>query len=395
MDYGRPKTGSGNRQMSSEDSDGVRPFTGRSMAGGRPVSGTGSAFGMDDRPVTGSGRPVTGAGRPMTGAGGRPVAGASRPMTGASVLGMDDRPMTGAGRPVTGSGRPLTGAGPAFGLDDRPMTGAGRPMTGASSFGMDDRPMTGAGRPVTGSDVAHDRLSSSIGRPPSGFGPGGRPISGFGPSEEDFYGGRPKTGGRQALAPANPASRPMTHAGRFMAYENQDGGGSRPMTGASGRPMTRQSSGTASRLMSASGQRGLATGMARPGTGVGLAAQVSVPDRPITQQGLGGLKSSAGGRGPGRQVQDKSFFVGELRGKMADLSSEIGKMSRELEALEQEQKSYLIYDVRVKELAVEWNSLQGEMADYNMLLDKLNTDTEKAEVEAEVGELKLTECLFK
>ena len=32
--------------------------------------------------------------------------------------------------------------------------------------------------------------------------------------------------------------------------------------------------------------------------------------------------------------------------------------------------------------------LQGVLADYNMLVDKLNTDTERAEVEMECAEIK-------
>ena len=41
-------------------------------------------------------------------------------------------------------------------------------------------------------------------------------------------------------------------------------------------------------------------------------SQVSVAERPITQQGLQGLKTG-GGRGPQRQFQDKSYFLGALR----------------------------------------------------------------------------------
>ncbi len=39
---------------------------------------------------------------------------------------------------------------------------------------------------------------------------------------------------------------------------------------------------------------------------------MSVADRPMTQQGLGGMRTSAG-RGPQRQIQDKTYFLGLLR----------------------------------------------------------------------------------
>ena len=36
-----------------------------------------------------------------------------------------------------------------------------------------------------------------------------------------------------------------------------------------------------------------------------------------------------------------------------------------------------------------YNIFQGVLADYNMLVDKLNTDTDRVEVEAECADLKL------
>ena len=58
---------------------------------------------------------------------------------------------------------------------------------------------------------------------------------------------------------------------------------------------------------------------------------MSVAERPITQQGLTGLKTSSGGRGPQRQFQDKSYFLGALRTKMTELTSEVARLGREVE----------------------------------------------------------------
>ena len=84
--------------------------------------------------------------------------------------------------------------------------------------------------------------------------------------------------------------------------------------------------------------------------------------------GLQGLKTG-GGRGPQRQFQDKSYFLGALRykdkkdgqgilsflfrTKMTELTSEISRLTREVEAASEEQGTYLAYDKRVKELAAE------------------------------------------
>ncbi|XP_067002650.1 intraflagellar transport protein 74 homolog isoform X2 [Anabrus simplex] len=142
--------------------------------------------------------------------------------------------------------------------------------------------------------------------------------------------------------------------------------------------------GTASRLTSAM--------MQPPGSRAGTAmnlpgAQLNVVDRPITQQGLSGLKT--GIRGPQmRQVQDKRYFEGLLQTKIRELGGEIGRLSKDIENLTREQSTYLVYDKRVKEMAAELTETQGQLADYNLVVDKLNTDTEKAEIDAECQELK-------
>ena len=153
---------------------------------------------------------------------------------------------------------------------------------------------------------------------------------------------------------------------------------SRPMTGRLG--SARAVPGTASRLLETAMKN-------RPAsrTGIGLHTAVTVAERPITQQGLTGLKT--GGRGPQRQFQDKSYFLGALRTKMAELTGEINKLSREVEAQSKEQSTYLAYDKRVKELAEDVTGYQGQLADYNLLVDKLNTDTDRADVELECREL--------
>lgn len=43
---------------------------------------------------------------------------------------------------------------------------------------------------------------------------------------------------------------------------------------------------------------------------------LQVADRPVTTQGMRGMKTGA--MGPGRQVADQSFFVGVLRNKVRD-----------------------------------------------------------------------------
>ncbi|XP_070257108.1 intraflagellar transport protein 74 homolog isoform X2 [Myotis yumanensis] len=105
---------------------------------------------------------------------------------------------------------------------------------------------------------------------------------------------------------------------------------------------------------------GISPGTARPGsrggligTGGVLSSQIKVADRPVTQQGLSGMKT--GIKGPQRQILDKSYYLGLLRAET---------------------------------LAVEIKEFQGQLADYNMLVDKLNTNTEMEEVMNDYNMLK-------
>ncbi|KAK4290679.1 hypothetical protein Pmani_036441 [Petrolisthes manimaculis] len=228
-------------------------------------------------------------------------------------------------------------------FDHRPVTAAGsidRPGT-RGSVGGAARPSS---RPAGATDRTEMRQMSS-------------------------YGDRPST--RQAITPqADGSSRPTT-SGRPVT--------ARPVSAA-----LRNAPGTASRLLStASLQRpGTRTGVA---TGIGFNTPINVVDRPITQQGLSGMKTSS--RGPQRQVQDKSYFLGLLRTKMSEVVNEVGRLTTEMESMKQEQSTFLTYDKRVKEMAQELTELQGTLADYNLMVDLLNTDTEKGEVDAETREV--------
>ena len=125
--------------------------------------------------------------------------------------------------------------------------------------------------------------------------------------------------------------------------------------------------------------------------GIGLQTPVQVADRPITQQGLSGIRTGAtgtsSGRGPQRQFQDKSYFMGVLRSKMSELTSEISQMRGQINAATEEQSTFLAYDKRVKETASELTELQSKLADYNLLVDKINTDTEVILIQQEAQEL--------
>lgn len=165
---------------------------------------------------------------------------------------------------------------------------------------------------------------------------------------------------------------------------------------ASQRPVSRGSFGpgsarppqTAVRVSTATGP-----GSARPGSRSGpgaspgvLSAQIKVADRPVTQQGLSGMKT--GIKGPQRQILDKSYYLGLLRSKINELTMESSKLQKDIDTFNQENSVYLSYEKRAEVLAGEIRDLQGHLADYNMLVDKLNTNTEMDDVVNDIITLK-------
>uniref|UniRef100_H2LGU6 Intraflagellar transport 74 n=1 Tax=Oryzias latipes TaxID=8090 RepID=H2LGU6_ORYLA len=132
-----------------------------------------------------------------------------------------------------------------------------------------------------------------------------------------------------------------------------------------------------------SGYPGMRGGIPSPGV---LAAPIKVTDRPVTQQGLSGMKT--GIKGPQRQVLDKSYYLGLLRSKINELTTETSKLHKEIDNYNQENSVYLCYEKRAEDLAAEIKDLQGQLADHNMLVDKLNTNTEMEEIISDYSILK-------
>ncbi|KAJ3090365.1 Intraflagellar transport protein 74 [Quaeritorhiza haematococci] len=129
--------------------------------------------------------------------------------------------------------------------------------------------------------------------------------------------------------------------------------------------------------------RGVPPGTAfRPGTGMrgmGGGFGLQVVDRPMTQQGLGGVKMTS--QGPGRVVQDKTYFQAELRQKINLLWGEIAKLNNEAEQIQKENSNYSTFERRADALAEELKDLQGQLGDLNTLVDKLHTDADLEDLE--------------
>ncbi|KAI8593685.1 hypothetical protein BDZ88DRAFT_492951 [Geranomyces variabilis] len=117
----------------------------------------------------------------------------------------------------------------------------------------------------------------------------------------------------------------------------------------------------------------------RPGTNMRGGFGYQVVDRPMTQQGLGGMRTGA--QGPGRMIQDITYFQSELRQKINLLSAELARLNAEYDVLSKENANYASFERRADGLAGELRELQGTLGDFNTLVDKLHTDTDLEDIE--------------
>lgn len=112
---------------------------------------------------------------------------------------------------------------------------------------------------------------------------------------------------------------------------------------------------------------------------------VKVALRPVTQHGIG---VKMGQQGPGRGVFDKSYYVGIIRQKSSELRNEIDRFNKEMEEIARNNNTYLTLERRYDALIKEVRTLEGELADYNLALDKKRADTKPEDVMAMFDHIK-------
>jgi len=140
------------------------------------------------------------------------------------------------------------------------------------------------------------------------------------------------------------------------------------------------------RVPTAQGQR-MATGArTRQGTaaqgqtvlGVGAMTEVKVSDRPMTMQGVMGMKT--GSVGPKRQIYDKQYYFVELKKRCQELTDEVAKLNKEISDVQQDNTVYASLEKRYDSLVKTVRTLEGDLADHNLATDKQRTDTRPEEV---------------
>jgi len=112
--------------------------------------------------------------------------------------------------------------------------------------------------------------------------------------------------------------------------------------------------------------------------GVGALTEVQVSGRPMTTQGVAGMKT--GSLGPKRQIYDKTYYMLELRKRSQELVDEVSALNKEINDIQQDNQLYLNLEKRYDGLVKTVRSLEGDLADHNLATDKQRTDTRPEEV---------------
>ncbi|XP_026320248.1 intraflagellar transport protein 74 homolog [Hyposmocoma kahamanoa] len=175
------------------------------------------------------------------------------------------------------------------------------------------------------------------------------------------------------------APRPVSRRG-FREYTNS---GSTVSRSGTMRPTSAYRGGTASRMSTAGFGPAPPTASRQPTAMTGF----SMIDRPITQQGISGLRTGTARGFRTRQLQDKRYWEELMQVKVREMKAEIARLSEQADAGEREKSAKKHYEKRVRELAQELTDLQGRLADYNTAIRIANGEATKQSVEEQTREL--------
>lgn len=91
-------------------------------------------------------------------------------------------------------------------------------------------------------------------------------------------------------------------------------------------------------------------------------------ERPVTQAGMMGMKTAVAD--PKRKVINRSYFAVLIKKKNEELMNEIARFREEVEKNQRETDVYRQSEKRREELSDEVKELEGQLADYNLAMDK-------------------------
>ncbi|VDL34080.1 unnamed protein product [Hymenolepis diminuta] len=119
-----------------------------------------------------------------------------------------------------------------------------------------------------------------------------------------------------------------------------------------------------------------------------LNTELTVEDRPKT--GVLGIKSTTPKSSLQfrRQIEDRSYYIGLLREHINAITAELKILIMEYSNAEEEARSFGQYEKMAENLAAELKDLQGELGDYNTLIDKATLGHDISSFELDWEDLK-------
>eukprot|EP00736_Rhodelphis_marinus_P007084 Rmarinus@m.13400 len=109
---------------------------------------------------------------------------------------------------------------------------------------------------------------------------------------------------------------------------------------------------------------------------------VNVSDRPVTREGMTGLRTAVPGTaGGGRRFQDRTYYLGLLRNKMSEMTNEIESLQAEVERSDQDSFTQAQLQRKIDDLEKVVTDRRRLLATYNITLDKLRQKIDVAEIE--------------
>jgi len=123
---------------------------------------------------------------------------------------------------------------------------------------------------------------------------------------------------------------------------------------------------------------------------IGMKTDVKVDNRPITQQGLEGIRNAKKTAGPGRQILDKYYYVNLLKKKTSDIINETNQLNNEISSINSDITTYNVQNKTYNILLKDVQNLEGELADYNLTSDKLRSGVRPEDIETYFNQLRLS-----
>eukprot|EP01063_Lacrimia_lanifica_P039877 TRINITY_DN8878_c2_g2_i1.p1 TRINITY_DN8878_c2_g2~~TRINITY_DN8878_c2_g2_i1.p1 ORF type:complete len:600 (+),score=319.85 TRINITY_DN8878_c2_g2_i1:55-1854(+) len=179
-----------------------------------------------------------------------------------------------------------------------------------------------------------------------------------------------------------------------MDSTSQSGGfGTRPPTSGTqfGFQRPTSSSGPAGFGAPATGRRQQSpwTG-AQPAAGMGVSLQqsVEVAPRPVMREGMKGMHIPSQQTGSKRQVMDRSYHLGNLRAKNAELSAELSRLHEEETRYNKNAGQINAIGGKLKGLETEVQKLKSELSDLNFAVERSHGGVDLDKINEEAAELK-------